>query len=80
MRTNTEFQSDPLDNFDRFVVSRIVCAFLIAVLELLAKNGRQSEPDGYSRTAFNKIFAQILHLSAIHNTRILIQADPTFAS
>lgn len=80
MRTKTEFQSDSLKGFDGFVSSRIVCAFVIAVLELLARYDRQSEPGRCSRSAIHKRFAQILHLSAINSSGILIQADPTFAS
>lgn len=65
---------------DGFVLIRIVRPFVIAVLELLAGDDGQSEPGRCSRSAFHKRFAQIFHLSAIHRSGILIQADPTFAS
>lgn len=40
--------------FNAFVFSRIVHAFMIAVLELPAANDNHSEASRYSRRSFNK--------------------------
>lgn len=67
--------------FDGFVLSIIVWAITIAVLELLADDGRHSEPGHYSHIGSDKKrFAKILRLSTIRTCGVFIQAGLSFDS